>query len=194
MVLAPFTPFLSEELYQKLTGGESVHLLDWPQVGHVNELVVSEMEQLREYVNEGLSIRAQNQLKVRQPLASVTIPENGSVFDFSEILKDELNVKHVKLGDFSIDLQVTDELKREGLMREVIRLVQNARKQAGLNIDDRITLSIVTDESELQLAIKEHADTIQTETLANEIVATKLDHESAVKVDGFQAVISLQKT
>lgn len=195
MVMAPFTPFLAEELYQKLTGGESVHLLDWPQVGHVNELVVGEMSKLREYVNEGLSVRAQNQLKVRQPLGSVTIPENGTVFDFTDILKEELNVKMVKAGKvFELDLTVTPELKREGLMREVVRNVQSARKAAGLQIDDRIALVLATDDSELEKAVHEHADTIKQETLALHLTTDGSgDYESIVRIEGKELTVKLKK-
>lgn len=193
MVLAPFTPFLAEELYQKLTGGESVHLLDWPRTGHVNELVVSEMAQLREYVNEGLSIRAQNQLKVRQPLASVSIPENGTVFDFTDILCEELNVKEVKVGDFTLDLKLTPALKREGLMREVIRHVQAARKAAGLNVDDRIALSLRTGDEELRKAIEEHEDVIKAETLANAIGEAQNGYTTDVKVEESDLHIALVK-
>lgn len=196
MVLAPFTPFLSEELYQKLTGGESVHLLDWPKVGHVNELVLSEMEAVRNYVNEALAIRAKEGLKVRQPLASITIGKRGQFVDFADILTEELNVKQVIFtdgADLSLDLSLTPELQREGQMREVIRHVQNARKQAGLNVDDRIMLSLQTENSDLRAAIKGHLETIQTETLANEVVDGQLENLSKVKVDGYELAVSLQK-
>jgi isoleucyl-tRNA synthetase len=193
MVLAPFTPFLAEELYQKLTGGESVHLLDWPKVGHVNELLVGDMTKLREYVNEGLSVRAQNKLKVRQPLASVTIPENGAVFNFDEILQEELNVKEVKSGEFALDLNLTAALKREGLMREVIRFVQNARKDAGLNVDDRIALSLLTENVELTKAIEVHLDEIKSETLAEQFGDVTEGYTTTVKVEGEELVISLTK-
>jgi isoleucyl-tRNA synthetase len=192
MIMAPFTPFLAEELYQKLTGGESVHLLDWPKVGHIDQLVLDDMAKLREYVNEGLSIRAQNQLKVRQPLASVTIPENGTTFDFTEILKEELNVKSVQIGDFALELVVTPELKREGLMREVIRFVQNARKDAGLNVDDRIVLQLTTNDEQLKTAIEEHLGTIKTETLASYIKDVDDGYEVTVKVEGEELTIKLK--
>ena len=193
-ILAPFTPFLAEELYQKLTGGESVHLLDWPEVGHVNELLVDDMARLREYVNEGLSLRAKNQKKVRQPLASVTIPERGKIFEYDEILMEELNVKAVEIGEFSLDLEVTPELKREGLMREVIRHVQAARKDAGLNVDDRIVLSLKAEDGELAKAITTHEDVIRAETLATDLVEGKTyDYETTVKVEGASLMLSLEK-
>jgi isoleucyl-tRNA synthetase len=193
-VLAPFTPFLADELYQKLTGDESVHLKDWLPAGHVNELVATDMEEVREYVNQGLSLRAQNKLKVRQPLASVTVPRLGEFVNFEEILKDELNVKKVKLGkELAIDTELTSELRREGLMREVIRHVQSARKTAGLNVDDHIKLGLATEDKDLQKAIDEHEKTIATETLADAVSSSSYDHEVSVKVEGAELTVTLQK-
>lgn len=194
MVLAPFTPFLAEELYQKLTGGESVHLLDWPKVGHINELVVSEMTRLREYVNEGLGLRAQSKLKVRQPLSSVTIPEDGTTFSFEDILQEELNVKQVKIGELGLDLTLTPELRREGLMREVVRFVQSARKEAGLNVDDRIMLSLETEDEGLQQAIQEHLETIRTETLTTNFDTVSDGFSAIAKVEGQELTICLKKS
>ena len=193
MILAPFTPFLAEELYHNLTGSDtSVHLLDWPEDGHINELVVKDMATVRDYVNQGLSLRAKAGLKVRQPLASVTVPSLGDFVDFESILTDELNVKAVKVGDeVAIDEVVTPELKREGVMREVIRHVQSARKSAGLNVDDRIILELQSDDSELNKAIKEHRETIAAETLASDMGAVKDGYEQTVKIDGAELTIRL---
>jgi isoleucyl-tRNA synthetase len=193
-VLAPFTPFLAEELYSKLTGDkESIHLKDWLSTGHVNELVMNDMETVRDYVNQGLSLRAKAGLKVRQPLAHVTVPSIGEHVDFAPILKDELNVKAVKVGsEVTIDEKLTPELKREGLMREVVRHVQSARKAAGLNVDDRIVLGVQTHDDELAEAIKEHAETICNETLAT--LGDVIDgHESRVKVEDKELGIWLKK-
>jgi isoleucyl-tRNA synthetase len=194
-VLAPFVPFLAEELYQKLTGGESVHLLDWPQSGHINELVIADMELVREYVSQGLSTRAKEQIKVRQPLASVTIPKSGQFVDFADILSEELNVKQVKIGsEFALDLAITPALKSEGLAREVIRHIQSARKEAGLNIDDRIELVLSTDDKELKQATIEHKKTITNETLATDFSDSgEKSFQSVVKIDDFSLKISLQK-
>lgn len=193
-ILAPFTPFLAEELYQKLTGGESVHLLDWPEVGHVNELVVGDMERVRDYVNKALSARSREGVKIRQPLASVTIPEAGQFVDFEAILKDELNVKDVKLGrELELDFAITSELRLEGLSREVIRHVQSARKNAGLNVDDRIKLSVHSDDTEISDAIAAHADTIKSEALAVVLDSDTYEHTSDALVEKKTVTISLNK-
>lgn len=194
-VLAPFTPFLAEELYQKLTGGESIHLQDWLAAGHVNELVVKDMEEVRDYVNQGLSLRAANSMKVRQPLVSVTVPRLGEFVDFTDILTEELNVKAVKVGDeVALDLEVTPELRREGLIREVVRNVQSARKAAGLNVDDRIKLSLRSDDGELNQALREYETDIKTETLAVELgEVSDNDFVSEVKVEGKALTIALSK-
>lgn len=195
MVMAPFTPFLADELYQKLTGGESVHLLDWPKTGHIDELVIQDMDNLRTFVNEGLSVRAKNQIKVRQPLESVAIPENGKVFKFDDILQEELNVKSVKLGKFNLELKITPKLKREGMMREVIRQVQNARKATGLNVDDRIVLILNTKDNELEKAIEEHQKEIAKETLATTMNLNEGENSSKlpVKIDGVELFIDIKK-
>jgi isoleucyl-tRNA synthetase len=194
-IMAPFTPFLAEELYQKLTGGESVHLLDWPLAGRVNELVVRDMETVREYVNAGLSIRAKERMKVRQPLASVTVPTLGDFVDFEDILTEELNVKEVRQGkELALDLKLTPELKREGLMREIVRHIQNARKNAGLNVDDHILVSLVSADDELQKTVEEFRETIASETLADVIDDTGYDlYTIDTKVEGATLQISLQK-
>lgn len=194
-VLAPFTPFLAEELYHNLTGDEeSIHLNDWLSAGAVNEQVMREMDEVRDFVNQGLSLRAKAGLKVRQPLASVTVPKLGSAFDWEPILLDELNVKAVNVGgEISIDETVTPELKREGLMREVVRFVQNARKDAGLNVDDRIALWLEAQYEDLRLAIDEHLETIKAETLASSYSEVQQGYETIVKVDGNELKVSLKK-
>lgn len=195
MILAPFIPFLAEELFLKLTGGElgeSVHLLDWPEAGHVNELVLQEMAAVRELITKGLAQRAEANIKVRQPLAKahVMLPFNILDADRQElkaILAEELNVKEIscrvgKESKISIDVKITSKLKREGLIREVIRNVQSVRKQAGLNVDDRIRLSLTTDDKELLQAVAEHRRMVADEVLATEQVEEELSDASFVQV------------
>jgi len=195
VILAPFTPFLSEELYQKLGGGtESVHLLDWPTNYSTDEKVLHEMATVRDYVNQALSLRAANKVKIRQPLASVAVPSLGESVNFEDILAEELNVKKVVQGDeLTLDFTITPELKREGLMREVIRHVQAARKDAGLNVDDRIRLSLKTSDGELQQAVDEHEKTIAAETLASDMTEATYAYGTSVKVEGADLHISLER-
>lgn len=209
LVLAPFTPFLAEELFLKLTGGElgeSVHLLDWPEAGTVYEEVLADMTKTRRVVEQGLGLRmqrdeTQESVKVRQPLA--TLDYTGRKLDeyYDDIIAEEVNVKSVTNSDIdadpfgvSIDKTLTPELKREGMMREVIRNVQQARKAAGLQVDDRIVLALNTDAEELATAIEEHKETIVAETLATGLVATSQDQFNTVAtVEGSELEISLGK-
>ena len=211
-MLAPFTPFLAEELYHNLTGdNESIHLKDWMPAGEIDNSMLRDMNALRTAVNDGLSKRASEGIKVRQPLASVklinTISQDTSaeVAQFLiDIAKDELNVKSVEIVTDSesesaqpsvvYDLTITPELKREGLMREIVRHVQSARKQAGLQIDDRIVLSISSDDSEISQAIDAFADVIKSETLAVELNSVVNESEKYdAKIEGKLVEISLKK-
>ena len=211
-MLAPFTPFLAEELYHNLTGdNESIHLKDWLPAGEIDNSMLRDMNALRTAVNDGLSKRASEGIKVRQPLASVklvnTISQDtpAEVAQFLiDIAKDELNVKSVEIVTDSesesaqpsvvYDLTITPELKREGLMREIVRHVQSARKQAGLQIDDRIVLSISSDDPEISQAVDAFADVIKAETLAVELNSAVNESEKYdAKIEGKLVEISLKK-
>ncbi|HEV2403318.1 MAG TPA: isoleucine--tRNA ligase [Candidatus Saccharimonadales bacterium] len=208
-VLAPFTPFLAEELYKKLTGDESVHLRDWPEVGRINDLVLQQMADIRADIEQGLSQRAAAGIKVRQPLNRVqlhmrSIPATHDILQhYQQIVKDELNVKEVIVTEappesakpylVRLDTTITPKLRREGKAREVIRHIQSARKKFKLQVDNRIRLSLSTTDDELRRAISEHSATIISETLANELVMDQTFADSLdCEVDGLPLTISLQ--
>ncbi len=202
--LAPFVPFMAEELYRKLTGGESVHLTDWPEVGHVNQLVLDNMARTREIIEQGLGLRmfkgeGEEQIKVRQPLSKLTYGGDKLDAFYESIIAEEVNVKEVANEDtgeiaVTLDKAITPELRREGFAREVIRHVQAARKNAGLNVDDRIHLGLFSEDKELNTAIDEYSATIATETLAARVATDKTyTHESVVKVEGVALTVSLDK-
>ena len=215
-ILAPFTPFLAEELYHNLTGDdESIHLKDWLPAGAVNEQVLADMSRTRELINNGLSLRMkqdehQVSIKVRQPLQCAAYAGTKLADYYQQIMAEELNVKEIRwienLDEYlagydvtegtikpenwiEISKQLTPELKREGLMREVIRHVQSARKKVGLQVDDRIMLQLTTNDEQLHQAIDEHAEVIATETLA--VFGEVYDNQSTVTVEGAGLEIAL---
>ena len=200
-ILAPFTPFLAEELYQKMTGSEfdssvteSVHLLDWPEAGEINQEVLDRMVRTREIITEGLALRmnkseTEEQIKVRQPLAEYVYSGESLDEYYEQIIADEVNVKNVKVGyEFRLDKHLTTELLEEGFIRELIRFVQAARKKAGLEVDDRIKLSIDTE-----------IDDKWQEILKTEVLATTLsfndnyEYDEVIKINGKNITISLEK-
>ena len=153
-LMAPFTPFIAEDIYQKVkhsTNKESVHLEDWPLGGKVDIKNIEAMAEVRLMVSLGLEARAKAGIKVRQPLASVFVGKEIPS-DFAQLILDELNVKKiiVKLGlegRVELDTQITPELKHEGQAREFIRAVQDARKKADFNPTDSAVLTVFTDEN-----------------------------------------------
>jgi isoleucyl-tRNA synthetase len=253
-VAAPLIPLIAEEMWRGLTGGRSVHLEDWPDASPIpaDAQLVAEMDYVREIASSALALRKARGLRVRLPLAKLTIVTSHSDwFDGVEaILSDELNVKSVafealdegslesfgisrkltvnaralgprlgkavqqviqaakagswhldgdvvevggerlEAGEFELELeaagpgsaiaflgdggfvildaQTTPELEAEGLARDLIRVIQDTRKAAGLDVSDRITLSITGSSDRDVAALAAHADMIAGETLAVE--------------------------
>jgi isoleucyl-tRNA synthetase len=201
LVLAPFTPFMAEELFKSLTERQSVHLEDWPAAGQVNGIILNEMAQVREVITQGLAQRAGAGIKARQPLKGVKAWTGVELKpELLEIIKEELNVKTVdhqvsKEAEVKAEmaLEITDELKQEGTARELIRFIQNARKNAGLNVDDRISLSVETDSDEIQSAFDKFKDEIFRETLTTGELKGDPRYSEEVKLDGQAAEINISK-
>ncbi len=194
-ILAPFTPFLAEELYQKITGSsDSVHLLDWPKSGDIDTEIIDNMARTRQIITDALALRMQKseteeQIKVRQPLSSLTYDGEKLPDFYEKIIADEVNVKKVKNGkELKLDKTLTEELKREGLARDYIRAIQSARKQAGLSMDDEIKLSLS------ELPPKEFLELVKTEVLAVEITESQnFAHDEIAKLGDKNITISLEK-
>ena len=201
-ILAPFTPFLAEELYQKMTGAgvvnseipESVHLLDWPEAGVIDEMVLAQMAKTREIITAGLAERMKKteteaQIKVRQPLAKLVYAGEELDDFYEQIIMEEVNVKTIEHGGaLALDKTLTPELLEEGKIRELIRFVQAARKKAGLNVDDRIRLMVSMEVPET------YREMLMNEVLAEELVNEgNFAYDEIVKVQGENVVISLEK-
>lgn len=183
-LVAPFMPFLAEDIYGRITKvkegsiqtelvidgyKESVHLENWPKVSGVSGAsdhtsasakstendVLKNMSDVRKVVTLGLEARTTAKIKVRQPLASVTVSKDFKAVaeqtKYASLIKDELNVKEVKFDagltePLTLDTVITTELKEEGFIREVVRMIQDARKTAGLLVGDRVSVTISTNE------------------------------------------------
>ncbi|MBY0328510.1 class I tRNA ligase family protein, partial [Patescibacteria group bacterium] len=163
-LMAPFAPFAAEDIWQKLkrrasmdtarhdsteSDPESVHLSVWPIAGVVDEYVLTSMEQVRVLCTLGNALRKKVGVPVRQPLLALRVKALALDEEYIALVMDELNVKAVVQDDtleteVELDLTMTDELKEEGIVRELMRLIQDNRKAAGLAPDDRIVLTIGT--------------------------------------------------
>ncbi len=160
-LLAPVMPFLAEHLYRTMHGEkESVHLEAWPKIEKANAKTLASMSEVRRIVSLALEARAKVGIKVRQPLALLTVKntEEGIVRDgFAELIKDEINVKDVALDktiadEVALDTVITPELKKEGQFRDMVRTIQELRKQQGFTPSDMAVLKIETDEEGRALA------------------------------------------
>lgn len=277
-LLAPFMPFVSDEIYRNLTNKDSVHLEDWPLANRelIDEKLNEEINLLRKVVNLGHAVRAKNKIRVRQPLGKVFVASTNKVElalieSQRSIILEELNVKEieildnphtiadevitpnskvlgpkygkdvqtiirelkegkfdieegrVKVGNFmlekeeyelsykgkeghgvesedgvviSIDTNLTEELIQEGLMREIVRNIQDMRKEADYMVSDRI-LILLKSEDQMEMTIQSYADIIKSETLADELMQSgdiEWDIEKELEIEGFPTKIALKKS
>jgi isoleucyl-tRNA synthetase len=178
-LLAPFMPFLSETIYGNLAAGkagmpESVHLCDWPTAPSewVDEELRHEMATVRRLVATGLAARNAAGIKVRQPLRGVQIADRPLRPELENILLEELNIKSATYngegGSLTLDTEINEELKLEGLARDLVRKIQELRKQSGFSVEDRIQLYYEGDGALVQV-LERWRDFIATEVLAKSI-------------------------
>jgi len=176
LLLSPFTPYLSEEIYKNLTGAESVHLAEWPKTSKLSASslkLITDIKVVRKIVEEGLSARKTAGIKVRQPLRQITVIGQSLSKDLTQLIKDELNIKQViyqpgpKELSVSLDLNLDSQLIAEGQLRELIRSVQEVRKTMGAKINQPIRLfTRLPDDPEI---LKQ----LQRQTLAQEVISAE---------------------
>ncbi|MFA7193576.1 MAG: class I tRNA ligase family protein [Candidatus Paceibacterota bacterium] len=198
-LIAPFTPFIAEDIYQKVrekNDFESVHLDSWPQLKKSDEKIISSMQVLRDTVTRALDERTKVGIKVRQPLASVTLKkeELKNKNDLLEILKDELNVKDVLFNinqdsEVSLDTNLTEELRLEGNARELIRFIQQLRKTSGYKPNDEISMIV---SASAKIEVGDFVNEIQKSVRAKEIKFEDNDGET-VKVGDIDIAVKIKK-
>jgi len=182
-LMAPFMPFAAEFLYQELgkncsTLKESVHLEDWPMAYEelIDHKLMEQMESARKIVELGLAKRAEAGIKVRQPLNELQIINYELQEEYLELIKDELNIKNVFFakdsgGELKVELDtiISEELKQEGLLRELTRIINGMRKEMKLTIQDKIVLEWQTDDALMQNIFENFREELKKNILADEI-------------------------
>ena len=205
-LLAPSMPFLAEDLYLKITGGlekESVHLENWTEefVGELSKdesEILENMKETRLVVSIGLEARAKVGIKVRQPLASLKIKSSklADCTEYFELIKEEVNVKSVTFDEsiteaIELDAILTKELKEEGMMRDVVRAIQEMRKNKKLNPSDIIKLVVDTDE-EGKKFFEKFNDEISKVTGLKEISFLKIENGELIELEGLKAKMEIK--
>jgi isoleucyl-tRNA synthetase len=198
-LMAPFTPFTAEYLYREVGGKmESVHLEEWPVANQKSKVksqksVLENMEEVRKIVEMGLAARAEAKIKVRQPLNKLTICGERLADEYVELIKDELNVKEVEfvieeLTEIKLDTTVTDELKQEGIARELIRHINSLRKKQGLTINDKV---VIYHDGKLKDIFKKFGEEIKKATAADAIEQGST--KEMVEIDGKEVGLEIKR-
>jgi len=218
-VMAPFMPFTAEQVWQKVTGNDfkdenkSVHLESWPilksektkkdqvMYGLQYTSVLLYMRETRKIVEFSLAKRDEAGIKVRQPLQKLKIQNSIiskflSKNEYLELIKDEVNVKEIEFidgkGELSVelDIKITPELKQEGIKRELVRAINNARKEAGMTIQDRAVIYYQTDSKDIKEAFEKFGKEIMKDTLADDL---QVGSGEAVKINSEEVDLKVEK-
>lgn len=174
-LLAPLTPFITEEMYRNLTGSESVHLEYWPKFdeSQVDDALEDQMALARQVVEAGLSFRKTNSLKLKTPLKTIELQLEGDFTSIPEgvwqVVLDELNTKNILINGTvrfpKTEVEVTDEmLQKEGEARDIVRKIQAERKTLGTTLDEKVNVTLDSWPKEFEDEIKRKAliDTLET--------------------------------
>jgi len=161
-LIAPIVPFSAEDLYQKLTNEESVHLVDWPNDYNLfDQKLEDEMILAQKAVEMVHAIRKEEQIKVRQPLAKLIVKSPSEIRDeILDVVSEEVNVLEVVYEAFdnlSIDLdtKITDTLQKMGEARDIVRNIQVKRKEIGAKLSDKVEVYLPSWPMEYEDEIKE---------------------------------------
>lgn len=199
-IMAPFAPFASEDIWQKLkndTDQESVHLSEWPKtIGKEHSHILENMRMLREICTAGNMQRKKLNIPVKQPLSKIFVKEYSLDTNYGDLIKDELNVKEVVENKTITELvelntEITPELKQEGNVRELVRALQDMRKEAGLTPKDSISLLVDTNETGKALIEKFETD-IKKTVLVSAISFTENDGNE-ILVEDMKFVVKIEK-
>lgn len=216
-IMAPFTPFFSEQIYQSLRDKkdpESVHLCDYPEINKelIDETLEEDMEKIRVITSLALAERSCAGIKVRQPLQKLKIKNKSTnekrlkideLRDKEELLqliKDEVNVKEIVFDDklekeVEIDTEITPELKEEGIIRDCFRQIQVIRQKSKLFSSDKIIICFQGESSIIEL-LKKNEKQIKEGLRIEKIIWDKIknfDFKGKVILGNKKVNISLEK-
>ena len=202
---------------------QSVHLQDWPKFDKnlISKKLLSEMQTVRKVCELGHNLRVQARIKVRQPMSQLIVSGAKFTDNLTELIKDELNIKEVDFvkdlpqgndpafggtswqigGEGNIKLalnkEITPELKRQGLARELVRQINALRKQAGLTKDNQINVYFQTKAKELKEVLEKEKKAIKKETISRDILDKKVSTDvlvkKEIKINGQEIVLILGK-
>ncbi|NTV31449.1 isoleucine--tRNA ligase [candidate division WWE3 bacterium] len=209
-IMAPFTPFLADVMYRNLRTESdpiSVHLSDWPKetTNQDSQNIIDGMSMVRAVAERIHAIRKEANIKVRQPLAEARISTNY-VFapkeKFVSILSDEVNIRQITIIpldtdelDVQVDTEITDQLKQEGLARDLIRSVQELRRDAGYALNQRIVVYVENPSEYIKSMLLETSAVIQDKLLADRIEqapASSYNAKAEVTLDGQAIIVGVQ--
>lgn len=202
-LMAPVTPFIAEHLYQELKGDkESVHLETWPIANEklIDQKVLDQMASVRQVVEMGLAKRAEAGIKIRQPLAKLKTQSTKLKIEkeYLDLIKDELNVKKVEQidgeGELAVELDttITDELKEEGIVRELVRTINNIRKDMKLTIGDRVKINYSNHNQLLNKVLEKYSEELKKSTLADSLEKSSEQLET-FKINDLEIGLKIEK-
>jgi len=216
LIMAPILPFLSEHLWLSVGNSESVHLQDWPAFDddRIEKTLMQNMEKARQIIELGLAARDIAKIKVRQPLQTLHYTGEALDQELEVIAEEELNVKDlenvetltenknwVKNEDLVIrvglNIEIDENLRLEGYLRELVRSVNNLRKNSGLTIDDKVKIYWNCESKELSKVFEngKFMDELRQSTLASGVVNEKkeLEFGEDMKINDEGVWVGLEK-